>query len=414
MSSTLLGEDTGVPFDQLQAEQIAVFARGVAGLAPGEREPRVSVAGLSFALVTDEDRRLFGRRDDTNDQIGWMDGAPVALRQELHHRRHRRAAGTDAAVAAADRCSRLTEPVSVPSTTCTSLTIVARHGRTATESRRRARARRGPGGGAAYPGRMSDRTRAEAALTGGLSSAPDRPPGPDPRHRGRDLAPHRPALARLGNRERRSRRIRRTRRMPRPSCRSRRPPRRRADAATPTQTRLRGRRRERRREPRRPSPSATPVAEPCLTRDVTVEAVTDQPTYASGPEPAAVDPADQQRRDRLHAQRRDRARRSSRSRAAATPGGGPRTARASRATWSCCSPPARRSRARRRSPGIAPAPPSSTCADADRPRAPGGGASYHLAVEIGGIASTESRPAAALLNAVAQRAARHPCPPNGG
>ena len=32
----------------------------------------------------------------------------------------------------------------------------------------------------------------------------------------------------------------------------------------------------------------------------------------------------------------------------------------------------------------------STCADADRQRAPGGGASYHLAVEIGGIASTQS------------------------
>jgi hypothetical protein len=31
-----------------------------------------------------------------------------------------------------------------------------------------------------------------------------------------------------------------------------------------------------------------------------------------------------------------------------------------------------------------------TCADADRPRAPGGGSSYHLAVEIGGIASTDS------------------------
>jgi hypothetical protein len=31
-----------------------------------------------------------------------------------------------------------------------------------------------------------------------------------------------------------------------------------------------------------------------------------------------------------------------------------------------------------------------TCADPDRPRAPGGGASYHLAVEIGGIASTDS------------------------
>ncbi|WP_106816328.1 hypothetical protein [Microbacterium timonense] len=32
-----------------------------------------------------------------------------------------------------------------------------------------------------------------------------------------------------------------------------------------------------------------------------------------------------------------------------------------------------------------------TCADATRPRAPGGGASYHLSVEIGGIASTDPK-----------------------
>ena len=31
-----------------------------------------------------------------------------------------------------------------------------------------------------------------------------------------------------------------------------------------------------------------------------------------------------------------------------------------------------------------------TCSAADRPRAPGGGASYHLQVEIGGISSTDS------------------------
>jgi hypothetical protein len=32
----------------------------------------------------------------------------------------------------------------------------------------------------------------------------------------------------------------------------------------------------------------------------------------------------------------------------------------------------------------------STCADPNRPRAPGGGATYHLDVEIGGISSTQS------------------------
>ena len=31
-----------------------------------------------------------------------------------------------------------------------------------------------------------------------------------------------------------------------------------------------------------------------------------------------------------------------------------------------------------------------TCDDETRPRAPGGGASYHLAVEIGGVAATET------------------------
>lgn len=33
----------------------------------------------------------------------------------------------------------------------------------------------------------------------------------------------------------------------------------------------------------------------------------------------------------------------------------------------------------------------STCGDADRPRAPGGGASYHLSVEIAGVASLSSK-----------------------
>jgi hypothetical protein len=32
-----------------------------------------------------------------------------------------------------------------------------------------------------------------------------------------------------------------------------------------------------------------------------------------------------------------------------------------------------------------------TCADAGRQSAPGGGASYHVSVEIGGISSTQSK-----------------------
>ena len=73
MSSTLLLEDTEVPFDQLQAEQIAIFrdawtAAGHAGT------PRVSVSRSVMPITSDIDRRLFG--DDVNqDQVGWLDGA---------------------------------------------------------------------------------------------------------------------------------------------------------------------------------------------------------------------------------------------------------------------------------------------------------------------------------------------------
>ncbi|WP_205696876.1 LLM class flavin-dependent oxidoreductase [Conexibacter sp. SYSU D00693] len=72
MSSTLLVEDTGVPFDQLQAEQIAVFRD--AWLAAGhEREPRVSVSRSVIPITSDLDRRLFGR-DSNADQVGILEG----------------------------------------------------------------------------------------------------------------------------------------------------------------------------------------------------------------------------------------------------------------------------------------------------------------------------------------------------
>jgi alkanesulfonate monooxygenase SsuD/methylene tetrahydromethanopterin reductase-like flavin-dependent oxidoreductase (luciferase family) len=73
MSSTLLLEDTQVPFDQLQAEQIALFREAWAK-AGHAREPRVSVSRSVIPIVSDLDRRLFG--SDTNeDQVGWLDGA---------------------------------------------------------------------------------------------------------------------------------------------------------------------------------------------------------------------------------------------------------------------------------------------------------------------------------------------------
>src|SRR3984885_4501734 len=55
MSSTLLTEDTGVPFHQLQAEQIQMF-RDAWAAAGHEREPRISVSRSIFPIVDDTDR----------------------------------------------------------------------------------------------------------------------------------------------------------------------------------------------------------------------------------------------------------------------------------------------------------------------------------------------------------------------
>jgi alkanesulfonate monooxygenase SsuD/methylene tetrahydromethanopterin reductase-like flavin-dependent oxidoreductase (luciferase family) len=73
MSSTLLLEDTGVPFDELQAEQIALF-RDAWARAGHAREPRVSVSRSVIPITSDLDRQLFGR-DANEDQVGRLDGA---------------------------------------------------------------------------------------------------------------------------------------------------------------------------------------------------------------------------------------------------------------------------------------------------------------------------------------------------
>jgi len=74
MSSTLLTEDTGVPFDELQAEQIAIFHEAWAS-AGWSHEPRVSVSRSVIPVVTDEDRAYFGGRGaDDQDQLGYLDG----------------------------------------------------------------------------------------------------------------------------------------------------------------------------------------------------------------------------------------------------------------------------------------------------------------------------------------------------
>jgi alkanesulfonate monooxygenase SsuD/methylene tetrahydromethanopterin reductase-like flavin-dependent oxidoreductase (luciferase family) len=73
MSSTLLTEDTGVPFHQLQAEQIQRF-RDAWKAAGHRREPRVSVSRSIFPVVNDVDRAYFGREAGSRDQVGHLDG----------------------------------------------------------------------------------------------------------------------------------------------------------------------------------------------------------------------------------------------------------------------------------------------------------------------------------------------------
>ncbi len=74
MSSTLLTEDTGVPFSQLQAEQIFRF-REAWKSAGHNREPRVSVSRSVFPIVSDLDRQLFWRETNSTDTVGWLDGS---------------------------------------------------------------------------------------------------------------------------------------------------------------------------------------------------------------------------------------------------------------------------------------------------------------------------------------------------
>jgi alkanesulfonate monooxygenase SsuD/methylene tetrahydromethanopterin reductase-like flavin-dependent oxidoreductase (luciferase family) len=75
MSSTLLSEDTGVPFGELQAEQIAIF-RARWAQAGWDREPRVSVSRSVLPIVTDIDRRYFGNGSgrESGDQLGYLEG----------------------------------------------------------------------------------------------------------------------------------------------------------------------------------------------------------------------------------------------------------------------------------------------------------------------------------------------------
>jgi alkanesulfonate monooxygenase SsuD/methylene tetrahydromethanopterin reductase-like flavin-dependent oxidoreductase (luciferase family) len=78
MSSTLMTEDAGMPFHELQAEQIRLF-REAWTAAGHEREPRVSVSRSIFALVDDRDRAFFGRGGEDADQVGYIDAQTKAI-----------------------------------------------------------------------------------------------------------------------------------------------------------------------------------------------------------------------------------------------------------------------------------------------------------------------------------------------
>ncbi|NLG55883.1 MAG: LLM class flavin-dependent oxidoreductase [Rhodococcus sp.] len=73
MSSTLLTEDSGVPFHVAQAEQIRAFRQAWAD-AGHDHEPRVSVSRSIFPITTDQDRAYFWRDTSSSDQVGHIDG----------------------------------------------------------------------------------------------------------------------------------------------------------------------------------------------------------------------------------------------------------------------------------------------------------------------------------------------------
>ena len=73
-SSTLLSEDTGVPFGELQAEQIRLY-RAAWAEQGWDREPRGSVSRSVLPITEDIDRLYFGdQSQEKDDQIGLLDG----------------------------------------------------------------------------------------------------------------------------------------------------------------------------------------------------------------------------------------------------------------------------------------------------------------------------------------------------
>src|SRR5690606_6552176 len=69
-SSTLKDDESGKPFHIQQAEQIRLY-RDAWKKAGHQREPRVSVSRSIFAIVSDQDRYLFGQTN--TDQVGFIE-----------------------------------------------------------------------------------------------------------------------------------------------------------------------------------------------------------------------------------------------------------------------------------------------------------------------------------------------------
>jgi len=77
-SSTLKYDESGKPFHVQQADQIRLY-KDAWRKAGHRREPRVSVSRSIFALVTDEDRYLFGQESNRTDQIGFIESDRRAI-----------------------------------------------------------------------------------------------------------------------------------------------------------------------------------------------------------------------------------------------------------------------------------------------------------------------------------------------
>jgi alkanesulfonate monooxygenase SsuD/methylene tetrahydromethanopterin reductase-like flavin-dependent oxidoreductase (luciferase family) len=77
-SSTLKFDESGEPFHIQQAAQIRAF-RAAWKDAGHTRTPRVSVSRSIFALIDDRDRAYFGRGDQEQDKIGYLDETTRAI-----------------------------------------------------------------------------------------------------------------------------------------------------------------------------------------------------------------------------------------------------------------------------------------------------------------------------------------------